>query len=139
MASQGRAALTLAMEGAWQALLEVRDTVKDQGMGLVAARLTRICTELDDLRAVLEQRSTDPAELAGPVANELASRATMHAQRALGELDMPRILRGGMEYGPALDALTATVASAFVLGYGVCVDESKTAKAILRDRRRVRK
>lgn len=138
MALTGRAALTAAMEGAWQSLLEVRDTVKDHGMGLVAARLTRICTELDDLRAVMEQR-VEPAELAGPVANELASRATFHARRALGELDMPKMLAGEMEYQVASDALTATVASAFVLGYGACVDESKTAKAILRDRRRVRK
>lgn len=139
MAPTGRAALTAAMEGAWQALLEVRDTVKDHGMGLIAARLTRICTELDDLRAVMEQRAVEPAELAGPVANELASRATFHARRALGELDMPKMLAGEMEYQVASDALTATVASAFVLGYGACVDESKTAKAILRDRRRVRK
>jgi hypothetical protein len=139
MAPQGRAALTAAMEGAWAALLEVRDTVKDHGMGLVAARLTRICTELDDLRAVMEQRSVDPAELAGPVANELASRATFHAQRALGELDVPGMLAGTVPAVAAVNALTATIASAFVLGYGACVDESKSAKTILRDRRRVRK
>lgn len=139
MAPQGRAALTLAMEGAWSQLLEVRDEVKDQGMGLIAARLTRICTELDDLRAVMAQRAPSAAELAGPVANELASRATFHAQRVLGELDVPGMLEGSVTPVAAINALTATVASAFVLGYGACVDDSKTAKAILRDRRRLRR
>lgn len=139
MVAPGRAALTLAMEGAWKALLEVRDEVKDQGMGIIAARLTRLCTELDDLRAVLVQRSPDPAELAGPVASELASRATLHAQRALGELDIVAIVAGEMDAEVAIRALTGTVASAFVIGYGACVDDSKPAKSKFRDRRKVKK
>lgn len=139
MVAPGRAALTLVMETAWKSLLEVRDELKDQGMGIIAARMTRLCTELDDLRAVLVQRTPDPAELAGPVATELAKRATLHAQRALGELDIVAIVGGEMDSEVAIQALTGTVASAFVIGYGACVDDSKPAKSALRERRKVKK
>jgi hypothetical protein len=135
MTPLGRAALTRAMESAWQSLLAVRDDLKDEGMGILAARVTRLCSELDDLRAVLAMGGPDPDELAGPVADALAGRATSHAQRALGELDLVGIVRGALPSEVSIAALTNTVASAFLIGYGACVDDSKPAKTVFRARR----
>lgn len=129
----GRAALTAAIEQAWQSLVGVRDELKDQGMGIAAARLGRLCTELDDLRAVLVQRAPSPGELSEALADELARRATMHALAV-----MPDVERKWSAGDDPRSATTAAIASSFVVGYGACLDDSRSAKAIFRERRRVK-
>lgn len=131
--SAGRAALVLVIERSWQSLVTVRDELKDQGMGIAAARLARLCTELDDLRAVLVQRAPAPGELSEALADELARRATMHALAV-----MPDVERKWLAGDDPKTATTGAIASSFVVGYGACLDDSRSAKAIFRERRRVK-
>lgn len=133
MVAAGRAALTEAVERCWRDLLEVRDRCRDQGMGIIGARLQRVCTELDDVRAVLEQRAPE-ATGAVAVAAELVNRATMYAEpiaaRVAGELT-------GEGFVDQV-AIVGVVARSFVVGYSACLDDSKSATAVHRQRRRVK-
>lgn len=131
MSTAGRAALTLAMERSWQTLVSVRDELKDQGLGMAAARLSRLCTELDDLRAVLVQRAPAAGELSEALAGELAKRATMHAEGV-----MPEVERRWVSGEDPRTAVVAAIASGFVVGYGACLDDSRPAKSVFRDRGR---
>ena len=128
MSTAGRAALTLAMERSWQTLVSVRDELKDQGLGMAAARLSRLCTELDDLRAVLVQRAPAAGELSEALAGELAKRATLYAEQAVERVDL--------ETPDPMMPITEAIASGFVVGYGACLDDSRPAKSVFRDRGR---
>jgi hypothetical protein len=134
----GRAALTEAVERCWRDLLEVRDSCRAQGMGIIGARLQRVCTELDDVRAVLEQRAPE-ATGAVAVAAELVNRATMYAGPEADEL-ATHVRAGGDNGDPGFveRAATARIARGFVMGYSACLDDSKSATVIHRQRRRVK-
>lgn len=128
MAPHGGAAIKEALTRCWRDLAEVRDSCKASRMGIAAARLGRVCTELDDIQAAMG-RAPAPAELVAELATQLANRAAMYATPRM------RALVDAINAGKSSDdAIAAEIASGFITGYGACLDDNKNAPASKRGR-----